>query len=321
MSRQIRACALAPRKYMGDPNHTPAQCLDDVIRHWDRFLADAFALKPDLIVLPEACDRPNSFSMEKRLEYYEYRGDRVRDHLLGLAVENHCNIAYSAARLMPDGSYRNSTQFLSRRGCIDGIYDKNHLVPSEYTGAGILYGTEAPIIETDFGRVGGMICFDIHFDELREKYMRSRPEVLVFSSNHHGGLLQPYWAYSCQSYFVGAIPVDHGCGAILNPVGKVLAESTYRSPYLAVADIELDYRVLHWDENWPKLLEAQRKYGPDLHICEPDAHLGLLMITCSGDRICVEDIMREYELETWDSYYARCVRSRDIAIGRIPPEA
>lgn len=162
--------------------------------------------------------------MDKRLEYYEYRGDKVRDHFLELAVKYHADIAYSAARQLPDGTYRNSTQLLSRAGKIDGIYDKNYLVPSEYTEAGIGYGTEAPVFTTDFGRVGCLICFDIHYDVCKE-YEKSRPEVIAFSSNHHGGLLQQHLCYSTQSYLVASIPVDHGCASIVNPVGKILAES------------------------------------------------------------------------------------------------
>lgn len=318
MSRPVRVLALAPRKYSGSPGMTPAACLNDVIRWWDGYLANAFALKPDLIVLPEACDRPNSFPMDKRLEYYEYRGDKVRDHFLELAVKYHADIAYSAARQLPDGTYRNSTQLLSRAGKIDGIYDKNYLVPSEYTEAGIGYGTEAPVFTTDFGRVGCLICFDIHYDVCKE-YEKSRPEVIAFSSNHHGGLLQQHLCYSTQSYLVASIPVDHGCASIVNPVGKILAESTYRYPNLCYADIDLDYKVLHWDENWSKLMRAQRELGPNLHICEPDAHLGLLMITCSGDKFTVDDVMREYELETWDHYYARCVRAHDKGIVEKKP--
>lgn len=310
MPRNVRVCILTPRKYMGEPSHTPSQALDDVIHHWERHLSNAFAVEPDMIVLPEACDRPNCLSMERRLEYYEYRRDKVRDHFLELAVKNNTNIAYSAARLLDDGTYRNSTQFLSRRGIIDGIYDKNYLVPDEYTESGILYGREAPIIETDFGKVGGVICFDIHYD-VRKQYEKNRPELLVFSSNHHGGLLQAYWAYSTQAYFAAAIPVDHGCGAILNPVGKILAESTYRYPNLAYADIDLDYKVCHWDGNWSKVLEAQKKYGRDLQICEPDGHLGLFMLTYSGDKTDIAGITDEFELETWDEYYSRCVKARE----------
>lgn len=41
-----------------------------------------------------------------------------------------------------------------------------------------------------------------------------------------------------------------------------------------------------------------------------DKHLGLLMITYSGDQFTVEDVMQKYELETWDSYYQRSVDAR-----------
>lgn len=317
MSRPVRVLALAPHKYVGDPALTNAACLQDVLRYWDEYLANAFALKPDLIVLPEACDRPCSFSAQRRLSYYEYRGDQVRDHFMELAVEHHVNIAYSAARRLPNGMYRNSTQLLSRSGKIDGIYDKNYLVPYEYSKYGIEYGNAANVFQTDMGKVGCLICFDIHYD-VRKEYEKSRPEMIVFSSNHHGGLLQQYWAYATQAYFIGSIPVEHGCASIVNPVGKILAESTYRYPNLCYADIDLDYRVLHWDENWNKLMKAQREIGPDLQICEPDAHLGLLQITCSG-KWNVEDVMRRYELETWDHYYARCVEAREKGLAENTP--
>ncbi len=319
MSRPIRALALAPHKFYGEPNMSVAAAFEAVMRYWDEHLADAFALKPDLIVLPEACDRPNAFSRSKCFEYYAYRQNRLRDHLLELAVAHHTHIAYSAIRALPDGTFRNSTQCLSRSGQIDGIYDKNYLVPSEYTQSGIGYGQEAPVFQTDIGRVSCLICFDIHYD-VRKEYERSRPELIAFSSNHHGGLLEAYWAYATQAYFVASVPVEHGCASILNPVGKVLAQSTYRSPTLCFADIDLDYRVLHWDENWNKLMKAQRELGPNLHICEPDAHLGLLMITCSGNQFTVEDVMQKYELETWDSYYRRSVEARERGLIEQSPQ-
>lgn len=317
MSRIIKALALSPHKIHFDAaeDRTPAACLDKAVRYLDEHLANAFAFRPDLIVLPEVCDRSDCWTIPERLAFYEYRGDKIRDHLQELAVQHHCNIAYSTVAQL-DGVYRNCTQFLNRRGTIDGVYCKNHLVPAEHTKNGIAYGTEAPVIETDFGRVGGMICFDIHFDALREQYMKSRPELLVFSSHHHGSFLQQYWAYSCQSYLVAAVHADHGCGQILNPVGKVLARSTYRSPWIACADIDLDYRILHWDHNWPKVLEAQRKYGPDLHVCEPDGLLGLLMLTYSGTDTTVGEIMTEFGLQTWDEYCDFCNAARAAAVGR-----
>ena len=57
--------------------------------------------KPDLIVVPEACDRFPSFTMEERKRYYRYRGDRIRDFYRDIARENRCTIAYSACRFLP----------------------------------------------------------------------------------------------------------------------------------------------------------------------------------------------------------------------------
>ena len=302
---------MSPYKFRGDPNLDPAQCLHDITAYWDQMLGYAYALQPDLIVMPEACDRMLGQPMAKRLAYYQYRADKIRDHLMAEAVRHRCNIAYSSAQLTEDGTFRNSTQFLSRRGGIDGVYNKNYLVISEHTAGKIEYGTESPIIETDFGKVGGVICFDYYFDELRERYMKNRPELLVFSGNLHGGFLRQLWAYSCQAYLAASVPLDHGGSSILDPTGKILAEGPAHTPYLSCADLDLDYRVLHWDENMPKLMEAQKKYGPDLHVSNPDGKIGVLLVTYSGDRTTLADIMAEYQLETWDGYYARSVAARN----------
>ena len=41
--------------------------------HIDRVLPD----KPDLIVIPEACDRPSNYKIERYREYYDIRGNRI----------------------------------------------------------------------------------------------------------------------------------------------------------------------------------------------------------------------------------------------------
>jgi len=73
------------------------------------------------------------------------------------------------------------------------------------TESGILYGREAPVFDCDFGRVAFAICFDLNFDELRLKYVKAKPDLIVFSSVYHGGLMQAYWAYSCRAHFIGAV--------------------------------------------------------------------------------------------------------------------
>jgi predicted amidohydrolase len=195
--------------------------VERMIAHWRSEFAQVLPDRPDLIVVPEACDRPAGVPLSKQLEYYRVRGNQVRDFFAQVARENNCYIVYSAIREMPDGSRRNSSIMLDRRGNVVGTYNKNHVVIEETTESGILCGKDAPIVECDFGRVAFAICFDLNFDELRLKYAKARPDLVIFSSMYHGGLMQAYWAYSCRCHLVGAVaglPCE-----IRNPLGQAVA--------------------------------------------------------------------------------------------------
>lgn len=261
--------------------------------------------QPDLIVVPEACDRYPSFTMEQRKRYYQYRGDRIRDFYRQVARENHCYIAYSACRWLPEETtlpYRNSTQIIGRDGEIVGIYDKNHLVPAELDNGEIAYGTEAPVFQLDFGRVGCAICFDLNFDELMRRYAEQKPDLLIFSSMYHGGLSQEYWAYSCRSYFAGAICNDQS--RILNPFGETVASTTNYYNFIT-GKVNLDYALVHIDYNDPKYRAAKEKYGDRLIIHDP-GHIGAVMLTYEGTDRTVKDIIQEFDIMLLDDYFNGC---------------
>ena len=173
MARFVKISSLCPAPYIVDSELDYDSAVSKMINHWNTQFSQVLPDKPDLIITHEACDRSPVYSLERRLEYYRVRGNKVRDFMREVAAENNCYIAYSAAREMPDGTWRNSTQIIDRSGNIAGIYDKNHLVIEENTEAGILYGKDAPIIKCDFGTIGCAICFDLNFDELRLKYVKT----------------------------------------------------------------------------------------------------------------------------------------------------
>ncbi len=314
MARYVKISSLAPHPHEMSPDKDLNTCVGEMIGHWDAWLEKVLCDRPDLIVLPEACDRAPNFTLDRRLEYYRVRGDRILHHFMDVAKTHRCNIAYSAARLLPDGTYRNSTQFINRRGELDGIYNKNHLVDAEYLVGHILYGKDASIIQTDFGKVAGAICFDLNFKELREKYEKSQPELLVFSSMYHGGLMQNYWAYACRSYFVGSVAGDQ-C-TVINPLGDLVARSTNYYPYVT-ADINLDYKVVHIDYNGEKFDAAKKKYGNEVKIYDP-GHVGAVLLTSESEERSVDDIIKEFGIEIWDDYYARAMAERH-APGHIEP--
>ena len=278
---------------------------DYICRSVDKVLPD----KPDLILVPEACDRFDGFSDAENELYYRMRADRICNVLCRIAKENHCYVAYSAIRSVPEDAefpFRNSTQLIERSGEIVGAYDKNHLVPMELEKRKIAYGQEAPVFQLDFGKVCCAICFDLNFDELLVRYRVQSPDLILFSSFYHGGLRQQQWAYACRAHFAGAIAGEQS--RILNPFGETIATTTNYQDYIT-AEINLDCALVHIDENWEKCMAAKRKYGRLLEIHDP-GYVGSVLLSYKGENRSVRDIIKEFDILPLDRYFDRCREHR-----------
>ncbi|MBN2592771.1 MAG: carbon-nitrogen hydrolase family protein [Sedimentisphaerales bacterium] len=285
-------------------NTEPQQVVEKMIAHWNRQFAQVLPDRPDLIVVPEACDRPSGLSAEKLLEYYQIRKDQIQQFFADTARDNKCYIVYSAYRIMPDGSRRNSSILIDRKGNVTGIYNKNHPTIGEIEN-GTLCGKDAPIIECDLGRVAMAICFDLNFDELRLKYVKAKPDLIIFSSMYHGGLMQSYWAYSCRCHFVGAIAGSATPSEIRNPLGQIIASNTNYFNF-AVAKVNLDCKMAHLDYNWERLRKLKAKYGPKVTISDPGC-LGSVLISSEHETISVDDMIKEFQIELLDDYFDRAL--------------
>jgi len=305
----VRIATLGPRPLSVDAKTDSQKIVEQEIAHWQREFSQVLPDRPDLIVVPEACDRPAGLPRDKQMEYYRVRKNQVCDFFAKVAAENHCYIVYSAAREMDDGTWRNSSVLIDRQGQIVGVYNKNHVVIEETTEAGILCGRDAPVFDCDFGRVAFAICFDLNFDELRLKYVKTEPDLIMFSSMYHGGLMQAYWAYSCRAHFVGAVaglPCE-----IRNPLGEVVASNTNYFDY-AVADVNLDCRLAHLDYNWSRLRALKSKYGPRVRITDP-GFLGCVLITSEDEKTTIDEMISEFKIELLDDYMARALAHRHTA--------
>jgi len=53
----------------------------------------------------------------------------------------------------------NTGILIDRKGKIIGKYRKTHLPPEEYSREGVTPGTDYPVFETDFGKIGILICY------------------------------------------------------------------------------------------------------------------------------------------------------------------
>ena len=315
MANYVKVSTIGPRPPAVDTDVPLERTVEQVIAHWRGRFAQVLPDRPDLIVVPEVCDRPANYPREKMKDYYLARGDRVLDLFREVACANGCYVTYPAAgQVESDGTWRNSVRIIDRSGEVAGTYNKNHLVPREHDEFGLLYGRDAPLIQCDFGRVACAICFDLNFDELRLKYAAAKPDLIIFCSMYHGGLMQAYWGYLCRCHFVGGIAGPPS--AIISPIGQTLASTTNYFDFVT-ATVNLDCCVAHLDENGERLRAMKRKYGPKVRITDP-GHLGAVLISSETDERTVREVVDEFEVELLDHYFERCLAHRQSP-GHIEP--
>ncbi|WNQ10670.1 carbon-nitrogen hydrolase family protein [Paenibacillus aurantius] len=302
------SCLTAPPLRVGE-HEDDQEIVYKIIAYWREQLEQVLPDRPDLILLPEMCDAPDGalFPAARMADYYRQRKDQVRDFFAKEASEHGCYMAYSAMRLMTDGSFRNSMQLIGRDGKVAGVYNKNHLLIEECTENNARYGNEAPIIETDFGRVACVICFDLNFDDLRLHYAQAKPDLILFSSIFHGGFMQQYWAYSCRAHLASSVyPTTPS--QIITPVGEIIGASTNYFHHVT-RTVNLDCAVIHLDHNAKHFPAIKKKYGSKVKIDDP-GRLGSVLISSETEEFTVQDILTEYGLERLDDYLARSLNHR-----------
>ena len=290
---------------VGSDRDNPQKLVDRMIAYWKQELSKVLMFQPDLILLTEVCDNPTGLNDKERSDYYNFRKTQVQDFFASVAKENSCYIAFGTQR-EDNGLWRNACVVLDREGQVAGVYHKNY--PTVYEMPEITPGTETPIIQCDFGRVACVICFDLNFDELRDRNAALKPDIILFPSLYHGGLEQSKWAYTCRSFFVSAYGFLTFPSQIRNPFGEVIAYSTNYFNY-AVATVNLDRQLVHQDFNREKLTALKRKYGEKVIITD-HGELGVMMITSEHEQVSAADMAKEFDIELLDSYFDRSIEDR-----------
>jgi len=280
--------------------------VDTVTAFWTEQLGQVLSNRPDLVVLPEACESPH---IAPGMDVCARRDADLLDYFSGVARQHRTWLAVPTLRPAEDGRQYNSIRLLDRQGQVQGVYDKNYPTIGEIE-AGIAPSDRAEVIDTEFGRVAGVICFDLNFRSLLLRYVEQQPDLVLFCSMYHGGLMQSIWAYWCRAHFVGAI--SGVPGQILSPQGELLGEATNYTNHVT-RRINLDCCIAHLDYNWEKLAAMKRKYGPEVEIDDP-GRLGSVLITSRSDRVSASQMVEEMGVERLDDYFHRAIGVRDGAI-------
>ena len=276
--------------------------VDAMIRYWLQAMDVEAASKPDLMVLPEICDYWRGIPEGREQEWLDLRGNRILHAFQEYARKHRMYIVYPTNRMISDGHNANSSILIDRDGDVSAVYDKVYPTVCELE-QGVIPGTGPVVADTDFGRLGLLICFDLNFWDLQEKMAAVAPDVLAFSSYYHGDFMQQAWAHRCQAYFLGSTVGSLGKD-ILGPAGEVLYQERSNCRRSITRPINTNCAVIHWGFNVQKVAEARLKYGRKLDL-RNSGTCGCATLLSNDPDLPVRDVLKEFEIETWREYYAR----------------
>lgn len=264
----------------------------------------------DLAVLPEAfacLHRKNPFSAPEPLDGLVASTLAREARRLGIWIA-------AGHILCHEGRIRNSVLLFDRKGRLAALYHKMFPTIMELE-LGVVPGAGPFVVETEFGRVGFAICYDLNFAELRLAYRDLAPSLILFCSMFRGGLQAEWWAYETRSWLATAIGDPRS--VLVNPVGRTIASTDVYSR-VTTATANLDFQVVHLDYSNRNLDAVRRKLGggASFEWAEPE---GVFLLTSTGRR-SAREIVRAAGWENAEAYFRRARKAREtvLAGGPIP---
>ena len=168
------------------------------------------------------------------------------------AKEHSCYEFFSLHELDENGSKKNTAVLLDRNGELVGTCSKSHLTIAEYE-AGLVPGDSYPVFDTEFGKVGMLICWDAYFPETARAMTLKGAELLLVSTAgnphyRHIAIAKENGVHVLVSCRSGLIKPEEGVAPtkIISPCGEILAQCNTEGD-AAKAEIDLnELKTIHW---------------------------------------------------------------------------
>ena len=211
--------------------------------------------KFDLVILPELFAvgwHPDSF-----LENAEtLENSPTLDLIKSTAKKFNSNVIGGSFVLKEnDGTYRNACPFVNRLGEVSGWYYKMHLF-SHFVyneGKDLTNGAQGLVVNSDIGKIGISICYDIRFPELFRAYAYAGADLLVEVAawpkyrQNHWETLSKARAIENQSFMISVSQSGHimdeewnlGHSMVVAPYGEVICETGFDA-CTQVVEIDLE---------------------------------------------------------------------------------
>lgn len=275
-------------------------------------LALAAQARPDLVVFPE-CLNCTGLPVDEWADMAETIPGPTFDRIAALAAEHRTYVCLPL--LEREGEHlRNTAAFIDREGKLVGKYFK-HVPTILELEIRVLPGVEVPAFDTDFGRVGAAICFDLKFNEVGMKLAESGAQLVCFVSQFMGGDRLLHWARDYGFYLVSC---ETKRSRVVDMAGRFLGGTGWEDdqvawghlPPLYSTVLNMDRMFFHLAYNQDHFPAIIKKYGAGVEIEShyPEAHCTIASLM---DNVSMQDIAAEFGLEPWVDYLNRCRAERE----------
>ncbi len=260
--------------------------LDALVNQVEFFVDAISGYKSDFILFPEYINAPlmapyNNLSEAQAIRELAKYTEPLRQRFAELAVSYNVNIITGSMPILEENKLLNVGYLCRRDGSIER-YEKIHITPSEITSWGMVGGNKLRLFDTDCGRIGIMICYDVEFPELARLYAELGMQILFvpFLTDTQNGYMRvrrcaqaraiENECYVAIAGCVGNLPkvenmdIQYAQSAVFTPsdfafpTNAVKAETTPNTEMTLIVDVDLDLlKELHLQGSVRNLLDRR----------------------------------------------------------------
>lgn len=283
---------------------------EDLLKQVEYFVDAVSDYESDFILFPELFNAPlmgafNSMDSRHAIKELAQFTQPIVEAMSKMAVSYNVNIIAGSMPEVRNGKVYNVSYILQRNGMQDSV-SKIHITPSEEYEWHIQGGDSIKVIETDAGKIGVQICYDVEFPEMTRKLADEGMQILFVPF-----LTDTQNAYNRVRFCAQARAIENECfvaiaGSVGNlpkvtnmdlqfaqsavftpndfafPVTGVKAEASPNTEMIVVSDVDLS------------LLTELHNYGSVQTL--KDRRLDLYQLNFSEDDVSEEEIKAENEI-------------------------
>lgn len=242
---------------------------DALVDQMEFFIDAVSGYRSDFVLFPELFNAPlmadyNHLGEAEAIRKLAAYTEPLRKKFIEFALSYNINIITgSMPHLEADGKLTNIAYLCRRDGTFE-TYRKIHITPSERESWGMTGGNSLKVFDTDCGKIGVVICYDVEFPELSRVLAKEGMQILFvpFLTDTQNGYMRvrscakaraiENECYVAIAGSVGNLPrvnnmdIQYAQSAVFTPsdfgfpVNQVKAETTPNTEMTLIVDVDLN---------------------------------------------------------------------------------